>query len=147
MLFFIGIIILFFGITDSVRDYNDQHWPSTDGVIRSAKIFQSMDWHNYYAAILYDYKVAGFSYSSSRVTFGDFWYASGRAASVFGRYPQGKSVTVFYNPSDPQIAVLETGFNDRTWTMLAGGVAFILWGTLPIVVFSIRERYRKNDDA
>jgi hypothetical protein len=146
----LGIVFLFYGSTNLVRDYNSLHWPSTSGIIRSAKTSHAFwAYHGFsYADILYDYRVASVSYSGIRVSFGGFWqhnHNENEVRLVLNRYPQGKEVAVFYDPNDPNNAVLEPQITDRTWTPLALGVAFLLWGTLPIVFFLRRARHGKID--
>ena len=77
------------------------------------------------------------------VAFGGIFYNrsnKSQVTHVLDRYPKGKQVTVFYDPNDPQTAVLEPKITDRTWTPLAFSVLFLLWGTLPIILFIIRTR-------
>jgi len=139
-----GAVIFYFGITNLRRNRQTLRWPVTEGLIRSANLKMSPWRRFYYADIVYDYQVAHVAYTNSRITFGNFWSVNrnhDHALSVLQRYAQGTKVTVFYDPNDPQNAVLETGVTDQTWTPLIFGGLFILWGTLPIVWFS---QTRKN---
>ncbi len=140
VLVLLGLIILFFGVKDWMRDRDDQNWPSAPGIVRTAKIAESMDGDKY-AEIAYEYQVEGVSYSSSRISYGHFWpFGTAGAERIVSRYPQGTKVTVFYDPQDRKAATLEPGFTDRTWTAIASGVGFLLWGTLPILFFLMRKK-------
>ena len=143
VLFSLGVVILSFGILDWIRDCNTQHWPTASGIIRHSGIHlkELMNSSRYYATIPYDYQVDGVWYSSTRVSFGDFWNmgnGSMKATRILSCYPEGKKVTVFYDPADPKVAVLETGLTERTWTAIISGVGFLLWGTLPMIWFFVR---------
>ena len=152
----LGIAILFlFGIRNLERDYRSLHWPVTSGVIRSVSMHGApfngpgADQNSYYSDIVYDYQVAGASYSGTRVTFGGLWliYNNGsnksQVRAVLDRYPVGKQVSVYYDPNAPETAVLEPKITDRTWTPLVFSVLFLLWGTLPIIAFIFRTRVMK----
>jgi hypothetical protein len=157
----LGIFIFVaFGISNLKRDYQSLYWPFVSGVIRSATLEHSdfysgpnASQHTFWPDISYDYQVAGVSYSSTRVSFGGLWQIyynrsnKSQAARVLDHYPKGRQVSVFYDPSDPGIAILEPKITDRTWTPLAFSVLFLLWGTLPIIYFVIRTRYGKIDAA
>lgn len=139
----IGFVILSFGATNLARDYRSLHWPSTQGIIMSASMTQIRQFgshKSYFSAdVQYDYQVGGVSYTGSQVSFGGFWGRSeSHARQILDRYPKGKQVAVFYAPDKPEAAVLEPQITDRTWTPLAFGVFFLLWGTLPMIIFISR---------
>lgn len=143
----LGAVTLFYGITDLMRDCKSQHWPSVSGVIRSSSMIKTIHWPSdiYSANVSYDYQIAGVSYSGSRMSFGGFWVDSNseKTMAILNRYPQGKVVTFFHDPANPQVAVLETGITDRAWTTLAFSIFFLLWGILPIGFLLNRARYGK----
>ena len=59
-----------------------------------------------FAQIVYEFTVAGPKYRGSRVSIGED-LGNFEVAETLAKYPQGKVVTVFYNPSKRTEAVLE----------------------------------------
>lgn len=55
-------------------------------------------------AVRYEFSAGGVKYTGARIAIGG---NSGAAETVLARYPAGKSVAVFYDPSDPNECVLE----------------------------------------
>lgn len=53
-------------------------------------------------------------------------------------FPRGQPLTVFYNPADPDTAVLRTGIQPFTWALPGAGVAFILFGVIGITAVGRR---------
>ena len=86
--------------------------------------------------VRYEYVVDGEEYEGRELAGGDFPYRSARAATRrLAAYPVGAPVTVRYDPTEPDIAVLETGLSPDVLylpaiaTMLvAGALAIVAWG-------------------
>src|SRR5439155_23288043 len=90
----------------------------------------------YGARIVYDYQVETHVYSSERISFSDFAHTKDYAQSFINKYPKGKEVTVYYQPSNPSLAVLEPGIADMSWSFPVGGTVFLACG---IMILAIRE--------
>jgi hypothetical protein len=103
--------------------YHSKAWPHADGVIHSTKIVEQArssrygdgSWH--IPVIVYHYQIGAISYTNSRVVFASFrphlgYGSQAEAQAIVDRYPAGKSVTVFYEPSSPADAVLEPGIQN-----------------------------------
>jgi hypothetical protein len=103
-------------------------WPKTMGTVTSSQVEQKKRWlisfgagsllrvqplHRYKPVVNYTYQVAGKSYQSSKYKNG-LIYRSGEWMSlipkvvekIIAEHPQGKTVTVIYNPEDPSQAYL-----------------------------------------
>ena len=76
--------------------------------------------------VAYAYVVDGHYYQGDQIGFGRFEFSAERIANgIIGNYPVGEKVQVFYNPLDPQEAVLErTIFRPSSY--LISGLIFIL---------------------
>lgn len=62
----------------------------------------------YYPQVAYEYEVRGQRYQSQRIAFGNIGYGSPRKAEeLASRYVMGGPVQVFYDPANPDQAVLE----------------------------------------
>ncbi|HEX8271049.1 MAG TPA: DUF3592 domain-containing protein [Longimicrobiaceae bacterium] len=78
----------------------------------------------YRAEVRYRYEAAGAARTGSAVRADDGGSPSrSRAERTAARYPEGARVAVFYDPADPDRAVLERGAGSRP-------VALLLWGAL-----------------
>jgi hypothetical protein len=100
-----------------------KEWPHAVGVIHSTKIierarsskFGDGSWH--IPIIVYYYQVGAIDYTNSRVVFAsyrpNFGYGNqAEAEAIVNRYPAGKQVTVYYEPSNPGDSVLEPGIQN-----------------------------------
>lgn len=117
----LGAVILFYGLRNVERAHSSKAWPKTEGVITFATMgrHRSNSSSTYSGDVSYDYKVGGTTYSSSRISFGQFGSSdSSHARSVLNRYPVDRKVEVFYSPADPALSVLETGVSISDWFCL-----------------------------
>ena len=58
--------------------------------------------------VRYEYMVEGVRHEGEVIRFGTSDMSKTEAEKMIGPYPAGTAVTVHYNPSDPQMATLET---------------------------------------
>jgi hypothetical protein len=88
-----------------------QIWVATDGkVIKSRVEVSGGEVTSVYPRVIYEYEVGGRQYQNDQIRAGDkYWSArtSQDAYSTIDRYPEGLSVTVYYNPENPSEATLE----------------------------------------
>lgn len=83
------------------------------------------------AEIVYRYEVDGHTYRSSRFSFSGDWKETGdrsMAKEREARYPEGSSVTVFYDPENPKEAVIDLGFPGGTCATLLFLQPFVMLG-------------------
>jgi hypothetical protein len=89
------------------RACNSKHWPATRGTVIA-----------FYGKPEYQYSVAGMTNVSSYVSCNEFlnyqlWVDSSARYAV--KYPLNSRVTVYYCPSRPDLAVLDTKFDPKIW--------------------------------
>jgi hypothetical protein len=109
-------------------------WPSAQGEIVDARVVLQNDNGGrkfFNEVVTYRYHVGGQPYSNNRVRFGfvptpmsivptrESPYAT---SSLAARYPQGKSIRVYYNPRRPADSVLHRTPNLQVWLVLAAGL-------------------------
>jgi hypothetical protein len=82
-----------------------------------------------FAKIVYEYTIASHRYQSSRVSIGDDT-GNSEVAETLAKYPKGKEVTVYYNPSKRTEAVLEREMPPFVWK----GIALIILGLIALIV-------------
>ena len=113
-------------------------WPSAPGVITESIVenasSRSSDEVSYIAKISYRYTVNDVEHWSSGVSFADLQSSSpGFVQKTVDRYPVGKEVVVFYNPEEPDKAVLESGVPWAIWFVPSIGVLLSCAGFSGIV--------------
>jgi hypothetical protein len=151
-MFAAGIVLLAWGGNELWRAYKSQTWPDTQGTITSSYIHKqwtrdskSRSRAHYYPKVSYRYTVGGKSYSCNRIAFGgESGGKRGRAKKVVDRYPSGKKVTVYYNPQDPQVAVLKAGFSWGAILAFLAGLVFLVVG---IVCLKAYRRQKGEQSA
>jgi hypothetical protein len=121
------------------RDHS-RNWPTTPGVIRAAALktnFQKPGSTTQYSPSLsYSYTVDGIPRASTRIDFAEsLRFPKDQALEWIDRnYPPGKQVTVYYDPKDPDLAVLVPGAKDLLlicWYS-AGAAAFCCAASLAL---------------
>jgi hypothetical protein len=138
-----GIILLFFAIGAFLL-YNSfkgrqkagesQRWPNTGGQITEARVTRSMHTdsdgdtsYSYEPHVRYTYQVGGREYFGEKITFGfkQTYSSESKALNVLARFPLGGQVNVFYNPANPEDAVLERTAGGSNISLVIG-IVFIL---------------------
>ena len=106
---------VFFGI-DTWESRSSAAWPHVSGVITSTSAEKTCGSgrgsNRWEAKIAYQYTVNGANYRGHRSTNMRLYCDTRRedvVAWVSGRYPVGKAVDVYYNPSDPEASFLRPG--------------------------------------
>jgi hypothetical protein len=128
-------------------------WPTTPGQIVSSRVIEHRqtnedgDPHtSYWVQVRYAYMVNGISYSSERVNLGVGGGGDSPAGAqrVVSRYPAGSRATVYYDPQNPQEALLEPGEGMAVWLPLwmAGGA---LLAAVGLAVFLVRALLRRME--
>ena len=103
----IGGLLLLGDVREMWETYRAREWPCTRGVIKSC-IAEPDDEEEaqltYGLSVEYEYEVDGVSYSShTHHAWTDPAYTNAAAAV----YRDGKEVTVYYKPTDPEASLLE----------------------------------------
>jgi hypothetical protein len=142
----IGALTAYGTIRMWLKNSQTRNWPTVPGMIVSSELESQTERHHrkpittYGAGIRYAYEVEGKAYESDQVQLGGTSETSqpGESERMVARYPEGKRVTVYYDPADPATATIEPGalggiFNMAMvagGSMLVGGiiVALTFWG-------------------
>jgi hypothetical protein len=117
-------------VTGSIRDARaSMTWPSVTGRVSESAVEESTvgTKRSFTARVRYDYVVGGRGYTNRAIGFSDAGGSSRDSAEgVVARYPSGATVPVYYDPADPQNAVLERGASPRVYAMALIPLAMIL---------------------
>jgi hypothetical protein len=144
----IGALFLTISLVNFSRAHASERWPVASGVIvygntdRSTSTVTTSDRNTYRvssssADLVYRYDVGGKQHYSNVRRFGQLAAASGNwAGDIAKRYPLGQSVSVRYDPANPNLAVLEPGFDTECYWAPGAGAAFFLFGVAVFIVVS-----------
>ena len=130
----IGILLtIFWGIPTARNAMESKNWPSADGRITISSVSENYDSDDnsvtYGAKMAYNYTVNGLPYTGGTVAFGDYSSSDpSHAGGIVSRYPVGKSVKVYYDPSDPKMSALEPGAGWSSFVGLMVGIGFGIIG-------------------
>lgn len=134
----VGLILLVIGARQLYQGEQSKAWPTVQGKIAVAELGKRVDRDSdnstvsttYSADISYDYIVDDVAYVNGDLHFGSVSSSDPSSARrLLQRYPVGKVVTVYYNPAQPQQAVLEPGIAGVTWILPVIGLIFAVVGT------------------
>jgi hypothetical protein len=105
-------------------------WPTAEGLVTNSEVSHSSDAEGgdtYSPEVTYTYTVRDSLYENNTIKFGENAYDSRRTADrIAASYPSGKTVTVYYDPENPDRSVLEPGVSAGSYIVLGIGVLFIL---------------------
>jgi hypothetical protein len=146
-MFAAGIFFILWGGYEIMAGYASKKWPSAEGKVTSSYVQKQVrsikdgsKKPTYYPKIRYQYSVGGKSYTGERISFsgGEGGEEKSEAQAVVDRYLSGQKVIVYYDPKNPERAVLEKGFTWKTFMPFAAGLGFLVVG---IICF---KAYRRN---
>jgi hypothetical protein len=101
------------------------HWPTTRGEILSSAV--KCDDGSYSPRVEYRYWVDGCELTSDTVTYGGIRGDRSTADSYVARYQAGDEVSVYYDPTAPNVSVLEPGADRGAY----------IWAVAVLVVLAI----------
>jgi hypothetical protein len=118
--------------------YKARRWPATEGKVLVSNIQPQIKTpgapgYNFHDTevtneprVEYEYQVGGKTYRNQRITIGEKT-SEYELEEILARYPVGAAVTVYYDPSNPQTAVLERDiFNGKMFTVLGCMMLFFI---------------------
>ena len=132
----LGTLIVVISVVSLYKFRASKTWLWASGEITSAEMEKRVSRGRsrtvtYHAAIVYDYSVDDTKYSGSKVAFGEYGTSNpNHARQILNRYPIGKQVQVYYNPSKPEDSVLERRLSPAVYIGLLAGAAVFALGLL-----------------
>ena len=123
-----GIVHLWFAGTALYEALSSVSWPTTQGIIVTSEVSFKPHYHIPHSPhLVYSYRVGSEQLLGSSIRIKDEGTTEAAAAATVSAYPVGKSVAVYFNPTNPSRAVLESG----PTTLIA------IWPALSVVVAAI----------
>ncbi|MBF0589057.1 MAG: DUF3592 domain-containing protein [Magnetococcales bacterium] len=128
----LGLAFLILGITPFVQSQSSDAWYAGDGVIVSSELMPGTTLFGWVLThrvrVVYRYKTRnGKHFDSSHLEFGiggHSYLIRSFAERVVHRYPEGKPIRAYYNPGQPNSAVLERG------PSMGGSMIWMVFGVL-----------------
>ncbi len=130
-----GIVLTIIGVTGFLTCRRAARRPSVEGRVVSSEVTHDseqvsgqLSWF-YTPRIVYEYHVDGERYENSRIAFVEVRdNRPGPAQEKARRFPVGARVEVFYDPSNPQEAVLDRGGMKTAVILLCAGPLLAIAG-------------------
>jgi len=107
--FVFGVLMFLMGFYLLKKGVVSESWPHTEGeiLISEQTVSRGIHGNSYNFLVLYEYHVDGCKYTSDFLSYK--MDTSDKSSLYRSRYPKGSKVPVYYDPSNPKNAVLETG--------------------------------------
>ena len=133
---------LWWGATTVRNASASRDWTAVPGTITVSQVAISTDEDGttYSADVQYKYVVNDRWRAADTVHFGEYGSGSrSHAEKIVARYPPGSPVTVYYNPDDPDTAVLEPGVS---WSSYSGLFMSLIFFAVPVFLWrdSLRQK-------
>tara|TARA_X000000368_G_C22987834_1_gene692966 strand:+ start:758 stop:1378 length:621 start_codon:yes stop_codon:yes gene_type:complete len=100
--------------SDMIADIGTRNWESADGIVENSYVSTSTDGEGgttYCLHVDYQYTVDGRVYDGNRISYSADNSCNSWSANSDDDYPEGKKITVYYDPSNPSESVLLSGLS------------------------------------
>jgi len=123
-----GLLVTLWGVRVIVLARKTLLWPSVGGKIEESRInYGSRDLMPH---IVFSYKVGEKHFQQQLKFPADVTPSPEFSKSYVEKYPTGFLVQVYYDPANPETAILEPGPAEGDWLILAIGLAMLFLGML-----------------
>ena len=123
----VGVGVTIFGVTWIRSAFGSPNWPTVQGEITKSYLLEQEEEGTYFARVEYRYVVDDYLYEGNRVNFGGDGGTNREAfAAIVARYEVGAPVAVYYDPDDPNSAVLDPGLSFWWFMFACGGIFLVL---------------------
>lgn len=142
----IGGVMLFHGGRELYRGWRSRDWPTVKGRIvyslRDSSTTKSRDEETgetettttHATRVICRYSIDGQTFFTNVRRFGQLAGSDAAWADAIHRlYPEGRDVTIWYHPGDPELATLEPGITDEAWWLPGAGAAFFLFALAALI--------------
>lgn len=135
----VGVYIIISALISRSKANASQNWSGTQGTVRESNVqvkesYDSDDGTTttYSPYVRYGYTVNQQPYESGRIHFGSGKTSRRASEEVVSRYPAGSTVMVYYDPQNPQQAVLERR-SGSGWLQFAIEIVMAVGGLYMVV--------------
>ncbi len=151
-----GLYLLLKGARNVWMAVESVKWPTVPGTVVhsetertvSASTRRSPGSVTFSTKTVIRYAVDGKEYTTSELHFGQTLGSNDKSVAALQRirYPEGKPVTVSYNPRSPWIAVMKPGLHAEAFWLPGAGLAFLLPAALCLMIAPSMMRSFNTDD-
>jgi hypothetical protein len=117
----VGLAFIGFALWQVERGFRSWNWHAVQGQVSGGKLEEDSD-GQFEAVVVFRYTVNGTGHEA-RETFKPLLPTRENAAAVLAVYRTGQPVWVFFDPDQPQVAVLRQGVRWSAWFGLLMGMA------------------------
>lgn len=137
------IMMIVFGAVRLFQGLKSLNWKTTTGKVLENTIEERGYPGGFFAPVLfYQYTVDGNTYQSAKYSFGfNVFSNSASVEEKLKQYPIGSEITVYYNPLNPKISVLNPGVKSF-WGYMA--IIFFCGALVCQQVFRLSQLYIEN---
>jgi hypothetical protein len=156
LLVFCGLYVFWKGARNVQMAIASVRWPKAAGVVVYSKMSREVTraTRRTKASVLFStktvirYSVDGKDYTTDVLHFGQTLGSDDKseAALLHLRYPEGKEVTVSYDPQTPSRGVMKPGLHSEAFWLPGAGVAILLPAVLLLIAGPMMIRGLKQDD-
>jgi len=149
LFFAVGIFKTCEGTINILESTKASEWPTTEGEMNACELkkLDAEEGYSWKVIARYSYRISGHSYSGQRIAFG-YSDSSNYAthSTLYKKLSGARTVTVRYNPSNPNESVLSYGLNHSSIFTLVFGIIWLLFMTgFTLPFFFYRKRTRLLD--
>ena len=117
-------------------------WPVAKGSMTASRpqpVTTENNRNEYRLSVSYKYAVNGKTYTGTRITASDIYEKTRKAAEeALSKYPVGGEVSVYYDPDDPAISLLETGIRENVYALMGASVLSFMFAAA-VAVSALRQ--------
>jgi len=136
----VGLMTIILSVLALIRGKYSKNWNKTEGEILKSEFIEfgtSGDTERIFKPkVKYKYVIQGKEYFSKRVYFGSFLMSNFKKRNslrIVAKYPEGKIIPVYYNPTNVRMSVLETGVKSEIIITCIIGVFIFIFGYLLLI--------------
>ena len=134
----VGPLCLLLGVNGYIKGVGSENWPQTSAVVTASGYTSEIENDEHEFALEYSYTVGGVHYTSNALYIKPImndkksyaaipkWYLADDEVAHPRDYPRGRTTVVYYDPDDPQSAVIRPGVSGSVRAVLAAGVVFTI---------------------
>ncbi len=139
-----GVVLGGLGLSKYRSGQASAEWPTVSGTISSGRVqsHRRDGRTEYMPQVQYSYQVGNRTFTGTRITVSDVYQRNrGSAEDILRKFPAGATVTVYYDPDDPAMAVLEQGMPGNVKVLLGAGAGCLVLAVL-IGISAVRSGSR-----
>lgn len=140
--FLLAVVLGIAGVINRNKAKKASGWPSVQGKVIDARLEEQKSTDlddnlsiHYRPVVTYQYEIGGQTYASNRTGVIPMNYDQKTAQKKLDAFPMGSALTVFYNPENPEEALLNPSKTTANIFLIIGIVVLVISCVLTIFIF------------